>query len=229
MQSWKAERTKALGGRPRPAGTRALIDACREPRSRDPMLDFGRLTRFDLLPTSLASASLPCTRTVLSTNNHWCCFLSTTEVAASIYFFCISTPVTVRTSQLLIACDYLTSFASIGLYQYRMWSKVSSALKLRPGTPGPIAEEETTTGSGDVLASVFEQHPNLSVFHQPSEVPFPSPSPPASPSRNGRRGMFKRMSKSVASNNDAMDTLSRHTLTKKVRSTFQGPSTGAPP
>lgn len=90
-------------------------------------------------------------------------------------------------------------------------------------TPSPDTDDERTP---DVLASVYEQHPNLSVFHQdPTEMPFPTPSPPASPSRNGRRNMFKRMSK--IPNNENVDTFSRNTLPKKVLSSLQNIAPGA--
>ncbi|KAI0945184.1 hypothetical protein AcV7_001791 [Taiwanofungus camphoratus] len=73
-----------------------------------------------------------------------------------------------------------------------MWAKISSALKPgRPGTP-TLDQDDELPPHADVLSKVYEQHPNLSVFHQASEIPFPSPSPPASPSKHGRRGMFKR-------------------------------------
>ena len=74
-----------------------------------------------------------------------------------------------------------------------MWAKISGALK-RPETP---AQEhfDIDDRPPTVLATVFDQHPNLSNFHDPNEVPFPSPSPPASLSKNGRRGIFKRTPK----------------------------------
>ncbi len=72
-----------------------------------------------------------------------------------------------------------------------MWSKISSALK-RPETPAQDFDEDKPQ---TVLSTVFNTHPNLSNFHDPAEVPFPSPSPPASPSRNGRRSIFKRTPK----------------------------------
>ena len=74
-----------------------------------------------------------------------------------------------------------------------MWSKISSALR-RPETPAqePNTPIDDRFSSNTVLSTVFHQHPNLSNFHEPTEVPFPSPSPPASPSKNGRRGIFKR-------------------------------------
>ena len=75
-----------------------------------------------------------------------------------------------------------------------MWSKISNALK-RPETPAQDLDIDDKPPS--VLASVLERHPNLSMFHEaePEEVPFPSPSPPASPSKHGRRGIFKRTPK----------------------------------
>ncbi|KAI0360245.1 hypothetical protein OH77DRAFT_1392529 [Trametes cingulata] len=73
-----------------------------------------------------------------------------------------------------------------------MWSKISSALK-RPETPAnDAADHDDALKPPSVLSTVFNHHPNLSNFHEPSEVPFPSPSPPASPSKHGRRGIFKR-------------------------------------
>ncbi|KAI0747217.1 hypothetical protein C8Q80DRAFT_1271994 [Daedaleopsis nitida] len=73
-----------------------------------------------------------------------------------------------------------------------MWSKISSALK-RPETPAQDFDDDKP--SQTVLSTVFDRHPNLSNFHDPNEVPFPSPSPPASPSKHGRRGIFKRTPK----------------------------------
>ncbi|KAI0824945.1 hypothetical protein BC628DRAFT_1321363 [Trametes gibbosa] len=75
-----------------------------------------------------------------------------------------------------------------------MWSKISSALK-RPETPVLDTDPDDVLKPPSVLTTVFSQHPNLSNFHEPTEVPFPTPSPPASPSRNGRRGIFKRAPK----------------------------------
>ncbi len=77
------------------------------------------------------------------------------------------------------------------------------------------------------MAGVFEQHPNLSVFHEPSEVPFPSPSPPASPSKHGRRGMFKRMSRMPGPNNDSTEAFPRTSISKKVKPSLHGLTTGA--
>ncbi len=80
-----------------------------------------------------------------------------------------------------------------------MWSKISSALK-RPETPVLDTERDDGLKPPSVLSTVFNQHPNLSNFHEPSEVPFPTPSPPASPSKNGRRGIFKRTPKTYSEN-----------------------------
>ncbi|KAJ6630157.1 hypothetical protein B0H10DRAFT_2208272 [Mycena sp. CBHHK59/15] len=71
-----------------------------------------------------------------------------------------------------------------------MWAKLSHALK-----PKQAHDDSDTNSHGDVMTSVFEQHPNLSVFHNTSEPPLLSPSPPPSPSKGSRRGMFKRQTK----------------------------------
>lgn len=77
------------------------------------------------------------------------------------------------------------------------------------------------------MAGVFEQHPNLSVFHEQPEVPFPSPSPPASPSKHGKRSMFKRMSRTPGPNNDSTEAFPRTSISKKVKSSLHGLATGA--
>ncbi|KAF8797581.1 hypothetical protein BYT27DRAFT_7228940 [Phlegmacium glaucopus] len=71
-----------------------------------------------------------------------------------------------------------------------MWSKITNALK----NHGPNRDSEQS--SSTVMSKVFEQHPNLSVFHSnESGVLDPQPSPPPSPSVHSKRNMFKRMSK----------------------------------
>ena len=74
-----------------------------------------------------------------------------------------------------------------------MFSKFSSIIKPR----NAASSDDDAASKTDVVGRVKELHPNLSIF-QPdaSEVPFPSPSPPGSPSRHGRSaGMLKRMSR----------------------------------
>ncbi|KAF8889052.1 hypothetical protein BD779DRAFT_1521715 [Infundibulicybe gibba] len=111
-----------------------------------------------------------------------------------------------------------------------MWSKISNALKPRQVHD---TEEIANATSGEVLSKVFEQHPNMSVFH-------PAPSPPPSPSRNGhktgtgsrRGGMFKRMSKVPApegrDDNDtgSMDIGSMRSISlpKKTKAAFSADS-----
>ncbi|KAF5376080.1 hypothetical protein D9615_007716 [Tricholomella constricta] len=70
-----------------------------------------------------------------------------------------------------------------------MWSKLSNVLK-----PRVAHEDPELSSQADVMAKVYEQHPNLSVFHNDSEH-MTSPSPPPSPSKSAKRNMFKRMSK----------------------------------
>ncbi|KAI0790955.1 hypothetical protein C8Q75DRAFT_82775 [Abortiporus biennis] len=113
-----------------------------------------------------------------------------------------------------------------------MWSKLSNALK-RPSTPG-LSDFDDESHAPQVLAGVYEQHPNMSVFHQQqqepqsSEVPFPSPSPPPSPSRSfGRRGLLKRMSKMPFNDSEVIASSPKTIgLPKKVKSSLQSISTG---
>ncbi|KAK2465139.1 hypothetical protein APHAL10511_002831 [Amanita phalloides] len=105
-----------------------------------------------------------------------------------------------------------------------MWARISSALR-----PRTNHEEELSGSRGDVLSEVFEQHPNLSVFHHPNQnvddMPIPTPSPPSSPSRGRRRSLFKR-SIGVRKDDDepirAPSPVSRRpqTLPKKMMSHF---------
>ncbi|EED84378.1 predicted protein [Postia placenta Mad-698-R] len=101
-----------------------------------------------------------------------------------------------------------------------MWAKFSNVLKHRPGTPA-LSEQDDEP---DVLGSVYEQHPNLSVFHEPSEVPFPSPSPPASPSLTGQKNVFKRPKPRIDTLTEpatSSPVISPLNLPKKVKSSLQ--------
>ena len=110
-----------------------------------------------------------------------------------------------------------------------MWSKLTNAIKARPGTPSLGPEDaEPSTLHPDVMGGVYDRHPNLSVFHPDSaEVPFPSPSPPPSPSR--RKGLLKRISKNPFGEHEAAPHPPRLniTLPKKVKSSIYSFSTGA--
>jgi hypothetical protein len=60
-----------------------------------------------------------------------------------------------------------------------MWTKLSNALKQRPHDNEPDHEPS------DVMSKVYEQHPNLSHFHESaSRVAFPTSSP--------KNGLFRR-------------------------------------
>lgn len=103
-----------------------------------------------------------------------------------------------------------------------MWSKLSNALKPRPAAPDQTPDPFTSLG--DVMSSIYEQHPNLSVFQGNEDLPFPAPSPPGSPSKHGRKGKFKRASKVVKEGSESLDAPSSLRmpvgLPKKVRSTL---------
>ncbi|KAH9064396.1 hypothetical protein EDB87DRAFT_1680597 [Lactarius vividus] len=104
-----------------------------------------------------------------------------------------------------------------------MWAKLSNALKSRSTV------EETEPSSPDVMSSVLEQHPNLSVFHndddaenRSTDVPFPAPSPPSSPSRT-RNSVLRRISRSGKNDNGEPSKVSSALklplrLPKKVKS-----------
>ncbi|KAF8622280.1 hypothetical protein AX15_007147 [Amanita polypyramis BW_CC] len=101
-----------------------------------------------------------------------------------------------------------------------MWAKISSALK-----PRQNHEDEHISSQGEVLARVFEQHPNLSVFQGQNDRPAPAPSPPGSPSRNGRRSMFRRGFKAQKEDDESLRAPSPllrrpQTLPKKMMSHF---------
>ncbi|KAF8176272.1 hypothetical protein BJ912DRAFT_700513 [Pholiota molesta] len=78
-----------------------------------------------------------------------------------------------------------------------MWSKITSALKPNQAVKdAPIPAKDSS--QSEVLNKVFEQHPNMSMFHtNESGIVDRSPSPPPSPSVHGKRNMFKRMSKAA--------------------------------
>ncbi|KAF7325920.1 hypothetical protein MKEN_00442800 [Mycena kentingensis (nom. inval.)] len=61
-----------------------------------------------------------------------------------------------------------------------MWSKFTGALKTRTD-----ASSSSSSSTGDVMAGIYEQHPNLSVFNEQQ------PSPPPSPSKS-RMNVFRR-------------------------------------
>ncbi|KAJ8516870.1 hypothetical protein ONZ45_g5875 [Pleurotus djamor] len=115
-----------------------------------------------------------------------------------------------------------------------MWSKLSSALG-RHRHESDASASSSQSQRSEVMDKVYEQHPNLSVFHgaeeetsggESPEMPFPNnPSPPSSPSRNGRLGMFKRSAKSrdddsIRAPSPLPSMLPSIGLPKKVRSTL---------
>ncbi|KAJ7431233.1 hypothetical protein FB451DRAFT_436193 [Mycena latifolia] len=97
-----------------------------------------------------------------------------------------------------------------------MWAKLSHVLK-----PKQANDESETHSHGDVMSSVFEQHPNLSVFHNAPEPHPHSPSPPPSPSKSSRMGLFKRHTKGHDESQRAPSPMKLPIgLPKKVKSGF---------
>ncbi|KAF9528858.1 hypothetical protein CPB83DRAFT_301400 [Crepidotus variabilis] len=79
-----------------------------------------------------------------------------------------------------------------------MWSKLTHALK--PHLSSSTKDEPSVAAApqGEVMSKVFEQHPNLSMFHpntNESGVTQPPPGEGNSPSVHSKRNMFKRLSK----------------------------------
>ncbi|KAF5326531.1 hypothetical protein D9611_000980 [Ephemerocybe angulata] len=96
-----------------------------------------------------------------------------------------------------------------------MWSKITNALKSRQPQEEP---------QGEVLHKVYEQHPNLSVFH-PSEsraVTPAQPSPPPSPTRStSKKNVLKLLSRQALKDEGESSkaaSLRMPGLPKKVRS-----------
>ena len=69
-----------------------------------------------------------------------------------------------------------------------MWSKITSVLK-----PNHSAAKEDS--QSQVLNKVYEQHPNMSMFHSTNESGVQQAPEPPSPSVHSKRNMFKRLSR----------------------------------
>ncbi len=113
--------------------------------------------------------------------------------------------------------DALKTFADIVFLDdenlFAMWNR----LKQLPGMKSRTQETvEQPSASLDVLNTVREQHPNMSVFHPESErsdSPAP-PVPPMSPSKGSRRFTLKPKKR----DDDSL----------RIRSTSPGPQIGLP-
>ncbi|KDR78350.1 hypothetical protein GALMADRAFT_1315287, partial [Galerina marginata CBS 339.88] len=101
-----------------------------------------------------------------------------------------------------------------------MWSKFTQALKPHLHS----AKDEQSSSQGDVLTKVYEQHPNLSMFHpNESGVVGPQPGEPSSPSVHSKRNMFKRMSRgALKEDSDAQRAPSPYTLPSGVPKKVKG-------
>ncbi len=78
-----------------------------------------------------------------------------------------------------------------------MWAKITGALKpSQAGKETPLPPPKDLSAQSEVMNKVFEQHPNMSVFHtNETGIVDRSPSPPPSPSVHNKKNMFKRMSR----------------------------------
>ena len=102
-----------------------------------------------------------------------------------------------------------------------MWSKLSGAFGRSRSS---IEQENVEATRIDVMSSVYEQHPNLSVFHTDDKhMPLPSSSanPPQSISRKSKT-LFRRTSNDLDVENERPSSpFSLQGFPKKVKSTLQ--------
>ncbi|KAJ8581327.1 hypothetical protein M405DRAFT_832733 [Rhizopogon salebrosus TDB-379] len=104
-----------------------------------------------------------------------------------------------------------------------MWSKLSNALKpSRQVNDSDSDRSSAHSAPTDVLARVYEQHPNLSLFHDNTndqDIPFPTPSrpsPPPSPSKQRKKSI--RVTAKLNSDSQPSSLRLPIGLPKKVRS-----------
>lgn len=112
-----------------------------------------------------------------------------------------------------LCCSVTVNVAATSAKQ-TMWSKISNVLKTRTDDD-QVASSSATVPHSLVVEKIREQHPNMSMF-QPSsqDITLPVPSPPSSPTKNGRLGLFKRNTKPHHENASSVS------LAKKVKSSL---------
>jgi len=102
-----------------------------------------------------------------------------------------------------------------------MWNKLSGAFGRSRSS---IDQDNVEATRIDVMSGVYEQHPNLSVFHTEDELtPLPSSStnPPQSISRKSKT-LFRRTSNDFNTENERPSSpFSLPSFPKKVKSTLQ--------
>ena len=102
-----------------------------------------------------------------------------------------------------------------------MWNKLSGAFGRSRSS---IEQDNAEATRIDVMSSVYEQHPNLSVFHTEDQLtPLPSSStnPPQSISRKSKT-IFRRTSNDFDAENERPSSpFSLPSFPKKVKSTLQ--------
>jgi len=103
-----------------------------------------------------------------------------------------------------------------------MWNKLSGAFGRSRST---IEQENVDPTRIDVMSSVYEQHPNLSVFHAEDQLtPLPSSSanPSQSISRRKSKTLFRRTSNDLDAENERPSSpFSLPIFSKKAKSTVQ--------
>lgn len=97
-----------------------------------------------------------------------------------------------------------------------MWNKLSGAFGRSRSS---IEQENVETTRIDVMSSVYEQHPNLSVFHSQDQLSSSSLDPPQSISRKSKT-LFRPSNDFDAENERPSSPFNLSKFPKKVKSTL---------
>ena len=101
-----------------------------------------------------------------------------------------------------------------------MWNKLSGAFGRSRSS---VEQENLETTRIDVMSSVYEQHPNLSVFHTEDQLtPLPSSANSSQSISRKTKTLFRRTSNDFDAENDRSSSpFSLPSFSKKVKSTLQ--------
>ncbi|KLO17737.1 hypothetical protein SCHPADRAFT_994079 [Schizopora paradoxa] len=99
-----------------------------------------------------------------------------------------------------------------------MWNKLTSVLKTRSDADVPSPNVLSHPSRGTKSLDLQRTLPALPPHDFDSPKPLPAPSPPSSPSKYGRLGLFRRSSKTTGPGN--LDNSSSVSLAKKVKASL---------
>lgn len=99
-----------------------------------------------------------------------------------------------------------------------MWNKLTNVLKTRSDVDVPSPNAPFHPSRGTKSLDLQRTLPSLPPHDFDSPKPLPAPSPPSSPSKYGRLGLFRRSSKSTGPG--SLDNSSSVSLAKKVKASL---------